>query len=105
MDAAITQRIDALRAAIRHHDHCYYVLDAPEIADADYDRLFDELTALEAAHPELVSPESPTQRVGGAPQASFAEVRHSQPMLSLEKCTTRTELEDWFARCRRELDG
>lgn len=105
MDAAITQRIDALRAAIRHHDHCYYVLDAPEIADVEYDRLFDELTALEAAHPELVSPESPTQRVGGAPQASFAEVRHSQPMLSLEKCTTRTELEDWFARCRRELDG
>jgi DNA ligase (NAD+) len=105
MNAVTAQRIDALRAAIRHHDHCYYVQDAPEIADVEYDRLFDELTALEKAHPDLVTPDSPTQRVGGAPQASFAEVRHTQPMLSLDKCTTRAELEEWFARCCRELEG
>ncbi|MFM8356604.1 MAG: DNA ligase LigA-related protein, partial [Gammaproteobacteria bacterium] len=96
-------RRDVLRAAIRRADYCYYVLDAPELADRDYDALFDELVALERAHPEWVTADSPTQRVGGAPLASFATVRHAVPMLSLDKCTTQRELEDWYARCRREL--
>jgi DNA ligase (NAD+) len=99
------ERIEALRAQIRHHDYRYYVLDDPEISDADYDGLFDELVALETAHPEYRSPDSPTQRVGGAPQSEFATVRHEVPMLSLDKCTTTAELEDWVQRCRNLLDG
>ncbi|MCK9530303.1 MAG: NAD-dependent DNA ligase LigA [Gammaproteobacteria bacterium] len=81
---SIARRIDELRAQIRHHDHLYYVLDAPEIPDAEYDRLFRELQALEQQHPELITPESPTQRVGGQPLAAFAPVRHAVPMLSIE---------------------
>jgi len=98
-------RIEALRARIRHHDHRYHVLDDPEISDADYDALFDELVALEAAHPESVTPDSPTQRVGAAPQSEFATVRHAVPMLSLDKCTSNAELEDWAQRCRNLLGG
>jgi DNA ligase (NAD+) len=97
------ERIDALRALIRHHDYRYHVLDDPEISDAGYDALFDELVALEAGHPELASPDSPTQRVGATPQSAFAAVRHEVAMLSLDKCTTTRELEDWVARCRKEL--
>ncbi|MBX3705245.1 MAG: NAD-dependent DNA ligase LigA [Pseudomonadales bacterium] len=102
-DAEVRARLEALRERIRHHDHRYYVLDDPEIADRDYDALFDELAALEAAHPDLVTPDSPTQRVGGAPRGEFASVRHEQPMLSLDKCTSLTELEEWAARCRKLL--
>ncbi|HMM46271.1 MAG TPA: NAD-dependent DNA ligase LigA, partial [Candidatus Macondimonas sp.] len=81
--AAAQAEIERLRAAIRHHDHCYYVLDAPEISDADYDALMRRLQALEAAHPALVTPDSPTQRVGGAPSPAFGSVTHREPMLSL----------------------
>lgn len=102
-DAEIRARLEALRTRIRHHDHRYYVLDDPEIADRDYDALFDELSALEAAHPDLVTPDSPTQRVGGAPRGEFASVRHEQPMLSLDKCTSVAELEEWAVRCRKLL--
>ena len=84
MNVSIARRIDELRAQIRHHDHLYYVLDAPEIPDAEYDRLFRDLQALEQQHPELITPESPTQRVGGQPLAAFAPVRHAVPMLSIE---------------------
>ena len=77
------RQIDDLRRQINHHDYLYYVLDEPAVPDAEYDRLMRDLQALEARHPELVTPDSPTQRVGGAPAEGFAEVRHSVPMLSL----------------------
>jgi DNA ligase (NAD+) len=78
---AVAERAKALREAIRQHDHAYYVLDRPTIADAEYDVLFKELVALEAEHPTLVTRDSPTQRVGGAPQSGFAPVRHAVRML------------------------
>lgn len=99
----LVERLDALRSAIRRADYRYYVLDDPELADRDYDALFDELVALERAHPEWLAADSPTQRVGGAPLSSFATVQHAVPMLSLDKCTAQSELEDWYQRCRREL--
>ena len=77
------ERLAALRASIRHHEERYYVLDDPEISDAEFDALMDELEALEREHPDLVTPESPTQRVGGRPMEGFAAVRHAVPMLSL----------------------
>ncbi|MDR3452306.1 MAG: NAD-dependent DNA ligase LigA [Rhodoferax sp.] len=98
-------RIEVLRRQLHHHAHRYYVLDAPEIPDAEYDRLFRELQALEAAHPELFSPDSPTQRVGGKPLDQFASVRHAVPMLSLrtETDTEPTGAISFDARVRREL--
>jgi DNA ligase (NAD+) len=98
-------RAAELRATIQHHDHCYYVLDAPEIPDAEYDRLFRELQALEAAHPELLTPDSPTQRVGGAVLEGFTPVRHAVPMLSIRTETDTTEggARAFDARVRREL--
>jgi DNA ligase (NAD+) len=92
------ERIEALRALIRHHEYRYYVLDSPEISDADYDALFRELQELEAAHPELVTADSPTQRVGGEPLAGFAQVRHGEPMLSLANAKNEDELRAWHAR-------
>src|SRR3974390_2191385 len=100
----VQKKIDALRDKIRHHEHAYYVLDTPEISDAEFDKLMDELIALEAAHPELVTPDSPTQRVGGKPGEEFAKVRHSTPMLSLAKTTSEAELRDWERRVH-ELSG
>lgn len=96
-------RLEELRALIHYHNHRYHVLDDPEIADAEYDALFDELLALEADHPELVTPDSPSQRVGGVPLTGFRTVRHERPMLSLDKCTTLAELEEWQKRCRNRL--
>ena len=81
-DAA--RRISELREQVRRHDYRYYVLDDPEISDARYDALLRELRELEAAHPELVAPDSPTQRVGGEASATFGDVVHAVPMLSLE---------------------
>lgn len=98
-------RLAELRALIHHHNHRYHVLDDPEIADAEYDALFDELLALEADHPELVTLDSPSQRVGGAPLGGFRTVIHERPMLSLDKCTTTGELADWLERCRNRLGG
>jgi DNA ligase (NAD+) len=92
-----------LRRALAHHDYRYHVLDDPEISDAEYDVLFRRLLALEAAHPELVTPDSPTQRVGAAPQSGFATARHRQQMLSLSNVTTREEMEEFDARVRRLL--
>ena len=100
----VQPKIDALRDKIRYHEHRYYVLDDPEISDAEFDKLMDELIALEAAHPELVTPDSPTQRVGGKPSEEFAKVRHSTPMLSLGKTTSDDELRDWERRVH-ELTG
>lgn len=98
------ERTAELRELIRYHNHRYHVLDAPEIADAEYDALFDELVALEADYPDLVTDDSPTQRIGGEPLSGFDQVRHRLPMLSLDKCTTTEELEDWLKRCRNRLD-
>jgi len=95
--------IESLRSAIDHHNYRYHVLDDPEIADAEYDALFDRLLALEREHPELVTPESPTQRVGSAPKSEFGAVIHQLPMLSLDKCTTVEEVDAWDARCRTRL--
>ncbi|MFM2240738.1 MAG: ligase, partial [Pseudomonadota bacterium] len=94
-----------LRAQLQHHGHCYYVLDAPEIPDAEYDRLFRQLQALETAHPELLTPDSPTQRVGGKVLDAFAPVRHARPMLSIrtETDTEASGAEAFDARMRREL--
>ena len=77
-------QIAALRDAIRRHEHLYYVLDQPEISDLEFDRLMQQLKDLEAEHPELITPDSPTQRVGGKPREGFGKVRHSSPMLSLD---------------------
>jgi DNA ligase (NAD+) len=91
-------RAEVLRAQLNEHNHRYYVLDDPSISDAEYDRLFGELQVLEAAHPELLTPDSPTQRVGGAPLREFAEVRHRLPMQSLRKCSDEAELRDFDRR-------
>ncbi|HXF08584.1 MAG TPA: NAD-dependent DNA ligase LigA [Candidatus Acidoferrales bacterium] len=101
--AAAQAEIERLRAAIRHHDHCYYVLDAPEISDADYDALMRRLQALEAAWPALVTPDSPTQRVGGAPSPAFASVTHREPMLSLENAFEEGEVMAFDRRVRERL--
>ncbi|MGA8391752.1 MAG: NAD-dependent DNA ligase LigA [Burkholderiaceae bacterium] len=98
-------RAEALRRALHHHAHRYYTLDAPEIPDAEYDRLFRELQALEAAHPALRTPDSPTLRVGGRVLDSFASVRHAVPMLSIrtETDTEASGAQAFDARVRREL--
>lgn len=96
-------RVAELRRLIAHHDHRYYVLDDPEIADAEYDALMRELLALEAAHPSLVTADSPTQRVGGAPLAAFTPVRHARPMLSLTNAFTADDLADFDRRARERL--
>ena len=98
------KKIDSLRDEIRRHEHLYYVLDAPEIPDAEFDRLMQELKCLEAAHPELITPDSPTQRVGGKPREGFVKVEHSRPMLSLDNAFGEEELRNWDRRVR-ELAG
>lgn len=99
----IVERIRKLREEIARHDYLYYVLNAPEIPDAEYDRLFRELQELEARHPELVTPDSPTQRVGGAPAAEFREVRHRVPMLSLNNAFTDEDVANFDRRVREGL--
>jgi DNA ligase (NAD+) len=95
--------VDSLRVAIDHHNYRYHVLDDPEVSDVDYDRLFDRLRALEAEYPELITADSPTQRVGSQPRGEFGTVTHRVPMLSLDKCTTLEELVAWDERCRTRL--
>jgi DNA ligase (NAD+) len=97
--------VAALRELIEQYDYHYYVLDQPSVSDAEYDALFRELQALEAQYPSLVTAESPTQRVGGAPQTEFAPVRHTVPMLSIrtETDTTPGAAREFDARIRREL--
>ncbi len=105
LPAAATTRVEQLRALLHHHAHRYYVLDAPEIPDAEYDRLFHELQALETAHPALRTPDSPTQRVLGRVLDGFEPVRHAVPMLSIRTETDTTEggAIAFDARVRREL--
>ena len=99
------REIEALRERILYHDYRYYVLDSPEIADAEYDQLMRQLRKLEAAYPELVTPDSPTQRVGGVPLAGFGQVEHYIPLLSLDNATTQAELWDFDQRVRRRWAG
>jgi DNA ligase (NAD+) len=100
-DAA--SRVAELRRQLEHHNYRYHVLDDPEIEDAEYDRLFDELKALEEAHPELDDPDSPTHRVGAAPSERFRKVEHLSPMGSLEKVTTEESLRKWADDVRKRL--
>ncbi len=113
------ERVDALRDELRHHEHLYYVLDAPEWTDAQYDARMNELKRLEAEHPDLVTADSPTQRVGGKVKEGFAKLAHSRPMLSLDNAYNEAELRAWVERvtgalgsgetvryvCELKLDG
>jgi len=113
------QKIEALREVLRYHEHLYHVLDKPEWTDAQYDARMNELKALEREHPELVTPDSPTQRVGGKPKEGFTKVAHSRPMLSLDNAYNEEELRAWAERvasglavgekpkygCELKLDG
>ena len=98
--ANVKKEIEELREKLRYHEYRYYVLDQPEISDAAYDRLMERLKELEAAHPELVTPDSPTVRVGGAPREGFQTVRHVRPMLSLDNAFSYDALRDWDRRVR-----
>jgi DNA ligase (NAD+) len=116
--AAAEKKIEALREEIRHHEYQYYVLDDPEISDFEFDKLMERLKALEAENPALITPDSPTQRVGGKPREGFSKVRHSSPMLSLDNTYNEDELRAWERRvhdhsgrkdveyvCELKLDG
>ena len=98
------KKIEALREKIRHHEYRYYVLDDPEISDAQFDQLMIELKKLEEANPELITPDSPTQRVGGKPREGFLKAPHSSPMLSLDNTYSEDELRNWERRVH-ELSG
>jgi DNA ligase (NAD+) len=98
------KKSESLREKIRHHEHLYYVLDQPEITDADFDKLMQQLKDLEAEHPDLITADSPTQRVGGKPREGFVKIAHSSPMLSLDNTYSEEELRDWERRVH-ELSG
>ncbi len=100
---AVTRRIEELRELIRYHNYRYYVLDSPEISDAEYDRLFDELVELERRYPELITPDSPTQRIGAKPLEEFGTYEHRIPMLSLNSVTAEADVRDFDERVRRFL--
>src|ERR1700752_1400517 len=112
------EKIEALREKIRHHEYRYYVLDDPEISDFDFDKLVEQLKKRESEPPELIDPDSPTQRVGGKPREGVVKVAHSSPMLSLDNTYNEDELRAWERRvhelsgrkdvdyvCERKLDG
>src|ERR1700677_288589 len=104
MSKDVEKKIEALRENIRCHEYLYYVVDNPEISDAEFDKLMRELKDLEAEHPELITEDSPTQRVGGKPREGFVKVPHSSPMLSLDNTYNEGELRDWERRVH-ELTG
>ena len=104
VDDSIIERVAELRDEINRHGHRYYVLDDPVISDAEYDRMMQELLRLEGEHPELVTPESPTQRVGGTPAEGFEQVQHRQPMLSLANAFDRDGMEAWHRRVSNLLE-
>ncbi|MGE0135711.1 MAG: NAD-dependent DNA ligase LigA, partial [Dehalococcoidia bacterium] len=97
-------RVEELRSLVRYHDYRYHVLNQPEIGDSEYDRIFRELVDLEARFPELVTPDSPTQRVSGEPSPAFGVVVHREPMLSLGNVFDGDELRAWHARVARLLE-
>ena len=104
MTASAAARVARLRDQIRHHDRKYYVEAAPEISDRDYDRLVDELRSLEAKHPELVTPDSPTQRIGDEPVPELTSVRHRTAMLSIDNTYTEADLRAFDERVRKGLE-
>ncbi|HEX4760256.1 MAG TPA: hypothetical protein VH256_05615, partial [Thermoleophilaceae bacterium] len=95
--------MEELRGQLDHHNHRYYVLDDPDVSDAEYDALLNELREIEAEHPELLTPDSPTQRVGAQPLSKFEEVPHLQPMLSLANARNEDELRAWETRMHNLL--
>ena len=100
----LVQELTLLRTQIARHDYLYHTLDAPVIPDVEYDRLFSRLEQLEAQHPELITPDSPTQRVGSAPLSGFVQVTHEIPMMSLAKVFDAADLEDFEARIKKLQD-
>jgi DNA ligase (NAD+) len=102
---SVAQKIEKLREEIRRHEELYYVLDNPEISDAEYDALLEKLQKLEQEHPDQITPDSPTQRVGGRPAEGFSEIVHRRPMLSLDNSYNIDELRAFDQRCRRLADG
>src|ERR1700685_3261655 len=104
-EKTLAKEIEDLREQLHHHEHLYYVLDRPEISDAEYDRMMRRLKELEAAHPELITPDSPTQRVGGKAREGFVKVRHSSPMLSLDNALNADEMRAFDQRVRELLKG
>ena len=102
---AIARQIEKLRKEISHHEELYYVHDSPEISDREYDKLLEELQRLEQEYPELLTPDSPTQRVGGRPAEGFAKVVHSRAMMSLDNSYNIDELRAFDDRCRRLAEG
>ena len=104
-DVALRDRVERLRGEIGYHNYRYYVLDDPVVSDTEYDRLLRALKELEEEHPELVTPESPTQRVGAAPAEGFAQVPHVLPMLSLANAFSFEELQAWHRRVKERLEG
>src|SRR5947209_17027483 len=105
MAESVPKQVALLRDELRRHEHLYYVLDQPEISDAEYDQLMRKLQALESQHPELITPDSPTQRVGGKPREGFVKVTHSSPMLSLDNALNESELREFDGRVRELLKG
>jgi len=103
--ANLEQEVEKLREALRHHEYLYHVLDQPEISDAEYDAMMRELKKIEAQHPELLTPDSPTQRVGGKPREGFVKVRHSSPMLSLDNALNEQEMREFDRRVQSLLPG
>src|SRR5436309_8323317 len=101
----LRKEAEALRETIRHHEYQYYVLDRPEISDAEYDSLVRQLQSIEEQHPELTTPDSPTQRVGGKAREGFQKVAHSSAMLSLDNALDESELRAFDARVRDLLGG
>src|SRR5919199_6459111 len=101
----VQARLDELRAELNHHLYRYHLLDEPEFSDAEYDRLYDELKALEDEHPDLITPDSPTQRVGAPPSERFQKVEHLSPMGSLDKVTDDEALLKWAEDVRKRLDS
>jgi DNA ligase (NAD+) len=97
------QQIQELRDQLRHHEHLYYVEDSPQLTDAQYDALMNRLKKIEEEHPDLVTPDSPTQRVGGKPKEGFTKMPHSRPMLSLDNAYNEEELRAWEQRVRDAL--
>ena len=101
---SVAERATELRKQLEYHGHRYYVLDDPEISDVEYDELLNELRDIEAKHPDLLTPDSPTQRVGGQPLSKFPEIKHLQPMLSLANARNQEELAAWVVRSERYLE-
>ncbi len=103
MSATIAEKVENLRDQLRYHSHRYYVLDDPDIPDAEYDRLYNELLSFEKKHPELVVIDSPTQRVGSKPLAAFNQIQHQKPMLSLDNVFNGEELQAFNQRVKTRL--